>query len=239
MINRDEVRRRLQEGKTPAEIAAVMNCSVGTIRRAKKELEEGGVKMDYKNPEGYADPTAFHAMNPDAGPGDVWEVTTKNPGETQIKLFLQVFVDFAIVLGLQPTADGIPEGCDAKIICKGCSGFVDMSKPQVVFFNRLIGKAGEIGLTRLITIRQGAASIILRGYPDEKPALATEKAHRSDSKPELDKIPTEEEKPQETAGNTLEQEDAIRAVLQYKAASLEALTNRLLDIVERAVQKGA
>lgn len=42
MINRDEVRRRLQEGKTPAEIAAVMNCSVGTIRRAKKELEEGG-----------------------------------------------------------------------------------------------------------------------------------------------------------------------------------------------------
>ena len=79
----------------------------------------------------------------------------------------------------------------------------------------------------------------MKGYPDEKPALATQDAPRSDSKPELDKIPTEEEKPQETAGNTLEQEDAIRAVLQYKAASLEALTNRLLDIVERAVQKGA
>lgn len=238
MINRDEVRRRLQEGKTPAEIAAVMNCSVGTIRRAKKELEEGGVTMDYRNPEGYADPTAFHAMNPDAGPGDVWEVTTKNPGETQIKLFLQVFDDFGIVLGLQPTADGIPEGYDAKIICKGCSGFVDMSKPQVVFFNRLVGKVGEVGLTRLITIRQGVANIILRGYAEDT-ALATEKAPRSDSKPNLDKISTEEEKPQETAGNTLEQEDAIRAVLQYKAASLEALTNRLLDIVERAVQKGA
>lgn len=237
MINRDEVRRRLQEGKTPAEIAAVMNCSVGTIRRAIKEFKEVD-KVDYRNPEGYADPTAFHAMSPDAGPGDVWEVTTKNPGETQIKLFLQVFDDFGIVLGLQPTADGIPEGYDAKIICKGCSGFVDMSKPQVVYFNRLVGKVGEVGLTRLITIRQGVANIILRGYAYDT-ALATEKAHRSDSKPELDKIPTEEEKPQETAGNTLEQEDAIRAVLQYKAASLEALTERLLDIVEAAVQKGA
>lgn len=237
MINRDEVRRRLQEGKTPAEIAAVMNCSVGTIRRAIKEFKEVD-KVDYRNPEGYADPTAFHAMSPDAGPGDVWEVTTKNPGETQIKLFLQVFDDFGIVLGLQPTADGIPEGYDAKIICKGCSGFVDMSKPQVVYFNRLVGKVGEVGLTRLITIRQGVANIILRGYAGEAPGTALE-APRSDSKPEQDKIPTEEEKPQEMAGNTLEQEDAIRAVLQYKAASLEALTNRLLDIVERAVQKGA
>ena len=235
MINRDEVRRRLQEGKTPAEIAAVMNCSVGTIRRAKKELEEGGVKMDYRNPEGYADPTAYHAMNPEAAPGDVWEVTTKNPGDTQAKLILRVFDNFAISLTIQP----FPDGFDAKVIYKGGSGFVDMSKPQVVYFNRLVGKVGEIGLTRLISIRQGAASIILRGYPDEKPALATEKAPISDSKPELDKIPTEEEKPQETAGNTLEQDDAIRAVLQYKAASLEALTNRLLDIVERAVQKGA
>ena len=238
MINRDEVRRRLQEGKTPAEIAAVMNCSVGTIRRAKKELEEGGVTMDYRNPEGYADPTAYHAMNPEPAPGDVWEVTTKNPGETQAKLFLQVFDDFAITLTIQPFPD-IPDGFDAKVIYKGGSGFVDMSKPQVVYFNRLAGKTGEVGLTRLITIRQGVADVILRGCPDEKPAIATEKATRSDSKPELDKIPTEEEKPQETAGNTLEQEDAIRAVLQYKAASLEALTNRLLDIVERAVQKGA
>lgn len=231
------MRRRLQEGKTPAEIAAVMNCSVGTIRRAIKEFKEVE-NVDYRNPEGYADPTAYHAMNPEPAPGDVWEVTTKNPGETQIKLFLQVFDNFGIVLGLQPTADGIPEGYDAKIICKGCSGFVDMSKPQVVFFNRLIGKVGEVGLTRLITIRQGVADIILRGYADDT-TLAHENAHRTVSKPELDKIHTKEEKPQETAGNTLEQEDAIRAVLQYKAASLEALTTRLLDIVEAAVQKGA
>ena len=237
MINRDEVKRRLQEGKTPAEIAAVMNCSVGTIRRAIKEFKEVE-NVDYRNPEGYADPTAYHAMNPEPAPGDVWEVTTKNPGETQIKLFLQVFGEFAIVLGLQPTADGISEGCEAKIICKGGSGFVDMSKPQVVFFNRLVGKVGEIGLTRLIAIRKGVADIILRGYAEDAPGTALD-ATRSDSKPELDKIPTEEEKPQETAGNTLEQEDAIRAVLQYKAASLEALTNRLLDIVEAAVQKGA
>lgn len=234
MINRDEVRRRLQEGKTPAEIAAVMNCSVGTIRRAKKEIEEGGVKMDYRNPEGYADPTAYHAMSPEPAPGDVWEVTTKVPGDTQAKLLLQVFDDFAISLTIQP----FPDGFDAKVIYKGGSGFVDMSKPQVVYFNRLVGKVGEVGLTRLITIRQGVAGIILRGYAEDT-ALATEKAPRSDSKPELDKIPTEEEKPQETAGNTLEQEDAIRAVLQYKAASLEALTTRLLDIVEKAVQKGA
>ena len=234
MINRDEVKRRLQEGKTPQEIAAVMNCSVGTIRRAIKEFKEVD-KVDYRNPEGYADPTAFHAMSPEPAPGDVWEVTTKNPGDTQAKLFLRVFDDFAITLTIQP----LPDGFDAKVIYKGGSGFVDMSKPQVVYFNRLLGKVGEVGLTRLITIIQGVANVILRGHPDEKPALATEKAPRSDSKPELDKIPTEEEKPQETAGNTLEQEDAIRAVLQYKAASLEALTNRLLDIVEAAVQKGA
>lgn len=59
MINRDEVRRRLQEGKTPAEIAAVMNCSVGTIRRAKKELEEGGGNNELQKPGGIRRPDSI------------------------------------------------------------------------------------------------------------------------------------------------------------------------------------
>lgn len=42
MINREEVLRRSLEGKTPQEIAGLMNCSVGTVRRIFKEFKEGG-----------------------------------------------------------------------------------------------------------------------------------------------------------------------------------------------------
>ena len=201
--------------------------------RAWKEKE-----MEFKNPEGYADPTAFMAMNPNVMPGEIWEIKSYKAGENKLMLILQVFDTFAICVGLQPNLEKIPEYCEEKVLCRPAP-FADCSKPNVVYKTRFIRKEGELTVNRMIGIRQKVADIILRGYPDEKPALATQDVPRSDFKPELDKIPTEEEKPQETAGNTLEQDDAIRAVLQYKAASLEALTERLLDIVEAAVQKGA
>lgn len=194
--------------------------------------------MDYKNPEGYADPTAYYAMKePAAMPGDIWAVTTMKPGEERVCLFLQVFDEFGIVLNIQNIPDNIPSGCSEKVLYKARAGFVDISKPQVVFFKRLIQKDGTISLTRLIDIRQKAADIILRGYPQDTPRTRLE-APRTDSKPELDKIPTETEKPQETARNTQET-DAEIAVLKFKAAMNEALAGRLLDIVEKAVQKGA
>lgn len=203
------------------------------LRQWKEQAE-----MSYTNPEGYADPTPHRAMNPNIIPGEVWEADRQVEGTKKTLLILQVFDTHAICLCLLENGDRIDEQHLERLIIKG-TPFLDCGKPQFVFLNKLTKRIGQITISRLCDIRKKVSDIILKGYPDEEPALATQDAPRSDSKPELDKIPTEEEKPQETAGNTLEQEDAIRAVLQYKAASLEALTNRLLDIVERAVQKGA
>ena len=220
------------------DIGEKYGISISTVSRIVKRREE---IMDYRNAEGYADPTAYKAINTTVTPGEIWTASTHDPEKMKTLLVIQTFETHAVCLWMTDDLSSIPEGCEEKVMFREQS-FCDCSKPQYAFYSRLVKRAGGITFNRLIDIRKKVADIILRGYAEQtaEDAIPSRlEATGSDFSAELDKIPTEEEKPQEMAGNTLEQEDAIRAVLQYKAASLEALTNRLLDIVERAVQKGA
>ena len=107
-------------------------------------------------------------------------------------------------------------------------GFCDCSKPQFCFYSRFNRKVGAITLNRLIEIRQKAAGIMLRGFTDGP--VTHQEAAEGDFKPVPDKIPTAEEKPLETACEARGWE--ADALIVDKA-----LSDRLLDILEKAVQR--
>jgi hypothetical protein len=232
----DEIIRRYKDGQSVSEIAAEMNCHPVTVRRALKEIEK--MDKEYRNPEGYADPTAYRAIRPVVSPGEIWTASTHDPDKTKTLLVLQIFDSHALCLWMTNDLSTIPEGCEEKVMFREES-FCDCSKPQYAFFSRFVKRVGGITFNRLIDIRKKVADIILRGYAEQTAEDATTsrlQAPTSDFTAELDKIPAEKEKPQETPANGVPM-DADIELLKYRATMYESLSGRLLDIVEKAVAR--
>lgn len=235
----DEIIRRYKDGQSVSEIAAEMNCHPVTVRRALKEIEK--MDKEYRNPEGYADPTAYKAIYPAMEAGELWAYPAKDTGEERTMLLLQVFDNYSICIMTTENLSAIPEGNEEKLIVKGIAPWVDCGRPQYVFNSRLTRIIGKITLQRLIDIRQKVADIILRGYSggnaQEAPQNAAE-APQAVFNAEADKIPAETEKPRETPVNGFAGDAVEMTRLRVKAEIMEQVAGRLFGILEKQAERG-
>lgn len=216
------------------EIAEKYGISISTVSRTFQRREE---IMDYKNPEGYADPTAYRAINPDIMPGEIWEIKAYRAGENKLMVVMQIFDNFAICAGMQKDLSSIPDDCEERTICRDAP-FVDCSKPGIVYKNRFIKKCGELTVNKMITIRQKVADIILRGYAAQEAPGSPLEAPQTALNAEADKIPVETEKARETPVSGLTGDAGEMTRLRVKAEIMEQVAGRLFGILEKQAERG-
>lgn len=194
-------------------------------------------RMEYRNPEGYADPTAYKAINTPVSPGEIWTASTHDPDKTKTLLVLQIFDSHALCLWMTNDLSTIPEGCEEKVMFREES-FCDCSKPQYAFFSRFVKRVGGITINRLIDIRQKVADIILRGYAAQEGSGSPLEAPGSGFSAEADKIPVETEKARETPVNGLAVDAGELTRLRVKAEIMEQVAGRLFGILEKQAERG-
>lgn len=232
----NEILRRYKEGWSVSLIAAEMKCHPVTVRRTIKEMEEK-MEKDYRNPEGYADPTAYRAICPVVSPGEIWTASTHDPDKTKTLLVIQIFDSHALCLWMTNDLSTIPEGCEEKVMFREES-FCDCSKPQFAFFSRFVKRVGGITINRLIDIRQKVADIILRGYAAQEAPYNAVEAPQAASNAEADKIPVETEKARETPVNGFITDAGEMTRLRVKAEIMEQVAGRLFGILEKQAERG-
>lgn len=239
-FNREEIMEKYKAGWSISLIAAEMGCHPATVHRAIKE-RRAEMENEYRNPEGYADPTAYRAMNPAMEAGELWAYPAKDTGEERTMLLLQVFDNYSICIMTTENLSAIPEGNEEKLIVKGIAPWIDCGRPQYAFNSRLTRMIGKISLQRLIGIRQKVADIILRGYSGENAQEAPQNAAEAPqavfaAKP--DKIPAETEKPRETPVNGFITNAGEITRLRVKAEIMEQVAGRLFGILEKQAERG-
>ena len=238
IYDREKVLQLHRDGLKNVDIAAKIGCNPQTVGRILRGAET--MTTEYRNPEGYADPTAYRAINPEQEAGEVW-IYPKENGEERAVLLLQVFESYSICLMLSENLNAIPEQNEEKLIIKGAPPWVDCGRPQYAYHNRLTRRVGKITLTRVIGIRQKVADIILRGYPGDKPVepdLTRPEAAQDGFSAEADKIPAETEKPQETPVSGFKTDSADLVRLLVKAEIMEQVAGRLFGILEKQAERG-